>query len=209
MLHNLFTKFLEEEGLGGTEGYVDVTSTGTEPTNSKTFTQEDLNRIVVKEKDKAIKSILKKLGFDDTATAESKLEEYRLLEEETSTTLEKVTKSKDKAESKLKELQDKLAQLEQEKLLMQKGVLTDKVLEVNALLSVYTNDDTSLEDALEKIKVNFPNLFSDETSTSLSGTGNSSNPPRNRQYNDESLSGIGERLAKERLKQSGLLKEEE
>lgn len=207
MLHNLFKKFLEADGTSGTEGNSDVTSTGTEPGESKTFTQEDLNRIIIKEKDKATKSILKKLGFEDTATAESKLEEYRILEEDTSSTLEKITKSRDKAETKLKELQDKLAQLEQEKLLMQKGVVSDKVAEVNALLSVYTNDDTSVEEALEKVKTNFPNLFSGET-TSLSGTGNNNNPPRNRQHGDEYLSGIGKRLAEEKLKQSGLLKED-
>lgn len=212
MLDNLFRKYLEADGgtgAGETGGNNNVTSTDSDLLSgeSKTFTQEDLNRIVAREKDKATRSILKNLGFEDTNTAKSKLEELRKLEEDSASLLEKTTKSKDKAELKLGEYEKKVEQLEQEVALMKAGVLPDKVKEVAALLTVYHNEDVTLEDAIAKVKTNFSGLFSDNV-VNDSGTGSGNNPPRNRGYSESSFEGIGKRLAETKLKQSGLLKEE-
>ena len=205
MLNNLFQKYLEADGVsGGTEGNSDVTSTGTE-SSSKTFTQEDLNRIVVREKDRAVKSALKSLGFEDSDSAKAKLEEYRALEDDSKSLLEKVTRGKDKAEKTLAELKLKLEQLEREKSLIAYGVSPDKVEAVNALLPVYSTEGASIEESLEKIKKEFSNLFSDNTTI---GTGSNNNPPRERNQSIEPFSGVGKRLAEEKLKQSGLLEKE-
>lgn len=212
MYTNLFKKFLDSDGgvSGGTEGNNNATSAGTESTTTgeRTFSQEDLNRIVVKEKEKAVSRALKNLGFEDSDSAKSKMEELLALEQDNTSVLEKATKAKDKAEKQAGEYKTKVEQLEQELFLLKSGALPDKSQEVSALLSVYQNAETTAEEALTKVKENFPNLFSD-AETTTSGTGGSNNPPRDsRQVEESPFSGIGKRLAEEKLKQSGLLKEE-
>ena len=207
MYTNLFKKFYSPEEIGGETTQTPAESDGVneETTPEKTFTQEELNRIIAKEKEKAAKSVLKNLGFEDTKTAKAKITELMSLEDESRSDLEKLMQGKEKAEKTLSEKMDKISELETQLSLMQLGVTPTKISEANALIALKLNEDKDMETAIEELKVDFPMLFlgsNNADGNTGTGTGTNGNPPRNPRTVD-TFTGIGQRLAEQRLQQEG------
>lgn len=212
MLHNLFAKYYAPDEIGGIETQtpaVEGTDEAIEP-ETKSFTQEELNRIIVREKEKATKAALKSLGFEDSSTAKTKIAELLELENNSKSDLEKLVKGKEKAEKNLTETTAKVNELETQLSLLKLGVTPEKISEANALIALKISEEKTMDEAVEELKIDFPMLFvgaSDQETSTHSGTGSSNNPPRNpRQMT--TFEGIGQRLAEQQLKQSGYIDKE-
>lgn len=207
MYTNLFNKYYSPDEIGG-----ETTQTPAvdgeqveEPVAEKSFTQEELNKIIVREKEKATKSVLKSLGFEDTKTAKTKISELMSLEDESKSDLEKLMQGKEKAEKNLAEKESKVTELETQLSLLKLGITPEKISEANALIALKISEDKNMEEAVEELRIDFPSLFLGSTNDSTranGGTGTNGNPPRNpRTVN--TFAGIGQRLAEQRLKQEG------
>lgn len=207
MLNNFCRRFFDSDGAeggnpGGEPG--NTSATGAEPSQpqtGKTFTQDDLNRIVVNEKDRAARKVLRDLGFEDMQAALQALEGYRGLEESNTSDIEKATKAREKAEKELSETKGKLEQFEQRIELLSAGVKADKLAEANALIQLKVSDDTTYQQAIDKVKEEFPDLFG---ISEPNRTGSAGNPPKDPHPKNKGFSGIGKRLAEEKLKQQGI-----
>lgn len=212
MFKHKFTKFLDFDGAGaGTTSDADSnpgnTATGAESQNqselqNRTFTQEDLNRIVIREKERAQRSVLRDLGFDNLEDAKGLLSDWRAASESNASDIEKAIKAKEKAEIKLSETNAKLEQYEQQILLLSEGVKPDKITKVGALVNLELENKVSFEEAISSVKKEFPSLFID--SHADTNTGSPANPPKDPSSNKKTVSGIGKRLAENKLKQSGI-----
>lgn len=93
-LKNIGLQFFAEEGsegAGGSEGGQGNQGTGNQ--SGKTFTQEDVNALLKKEKESAKKALLKELGVEDAKSAKEGLEKYKEILEKDKTDAQKDRKS--------------------------------------------------------------------------------------------------------------------
>lgn len=124
-----------EEENTDVEETEDNSDTEEETKEEKTLTQEEVN-----------KAIEKRLAR----------EKKKWLKEQTEN---KQTENNSQAEPenpKLKEAEEKAAMLEVKMLAYEAGVTKDSVDDVVALAKAYVNDDTDLEDAIEKVLKKYP-----------------------------------------------------
>lgn len=180
---------LEENGDGG--------SGGNEPPKnepSKTFTQEDLNRIAAQEKRQGQNSILKSLGFESEEDAKTYLEAKRKEDEDKKDDLKKAQEAEQAAQAAKKAAEAQAALIEKKYKVVAMGVPADNVDDIVVLANAKVTDKKSFEDALEDIKKSYPALFTTNNPNN-NGTGNSSNPPRGGKTENESM---GKRLAAKR-----------
>lgn len=137
--------------------------------SDKTFTQEDVNKLLAKEKRKGRSSILRELGLnpedkDAVAGLKKLMEEHQTDSEkkdnalkEAQDTATKETTRANKAEQKLKVL---LA-----------GCQKDFVDEVTAMALAKVDEDTDFDEALEAVKKKMPSCFGEAEEDPDNGTG--------------------------------------
>lgn len=186
------------EPLGGSP--TDGTTQNTDPNQGlqddalpaqKTFTQEEVNALMAREKAQGKKAILKELGVEDVASAKKNLADYKALQDAQKTELEK---AQDLAQQVA---QDKLA-LEQQLLdrdykmsLLMSGCQATKLEDAYLLAKARTSDTVPFDKAVEQVKQQYPEFFG-ENSNSSKGTGQGMNVQRKTSGTQESL---GARLA--------------
>lgn len=162
-----------------------------------TFSQDDLNRVGAKEKANGRKSILKELGFDDEKSAKDAMTKFKEWQASQQSEAEKIQNKINQAESS-KTAAEQRAQAAESKLeIIKAGGNAKFVDDIMALVNIRVNDSTDFDKALESVKKDHPSFFGAENSGD-SGTGGSLNRQNNNRNNQ--TQGIGERLAKDRLK---------
>lgn len=150
-------------GEGGSEGGEDGSEDGDDSEDEngggsdKRFTQEEVNKIMSKEKRKGRASLLRELGLnpeDKNAVASLK----KLLEDQET--------DKDKQERALKEAQEKATgetgradRAERKLKVLLAGCGKDYVEEVTAMAMAKVSDDMDFDEALEEVKKKMPSLF--------------------------------------------------
>lgn len=168
------------EGAGGTDGNPEGGAgggTGGEGGNqTKTFTQEEVNRMLANEKRQGRQAALKALGLDpNDKDAEKKakaiLDGQKTQAERDSEALKTAQTAQADAEAKATAAEHKLAALTS-------GCKREFVEEVVALASAKVNDSTDFDAALKAVKEKCPTFFEDEGD---SGTGGGQGHRRQKQ----------------------------
>lgn len=164
---------------------------GSQGTGAKTFTQEDVNRMMANEKRTARSALLKELGYEvkdgkiteTVATIKGILDQGKTqqqLDQEARTT----------AESNLAEERSKNSALQARVDVMTAGVKPEFVADAIAMLLPQVTEQKPLSKLLEEYKTKYPAWYGE--SSGSGGTGNSTKNGRN---TGGTQSGLGKRLA--------------
>lgn len=138
------------EGPEGEEGGEGGSNTGGK--SGKTFTQEEVNRMLKAEKESAKKSLLKELGVDDAKTAKEGLEKYREIQDKNKTDAEKA-KDDLAAETKAKGEAEKRAILAEAKVeVLSAGCNPEYLEDVITLALKRVSDDKDLPTVVKEMK---------------------------------------------------------
>lgn len=155
---------------GGTEGNQGGTGDGTGEGDNKagdpprTFTQEEVTRMMTAEKNQGRQSVLKELGVTDAAQAKTLLEMVSKLADTTKTDTQKLSEEGLKA----KEAEQRAEAAEQKLELALAKVNKDALDDVLLLAKARMNDKTDFKAALEIVKKAHPSFFDFE---GVDGTG--------------------------------------
>ena len=145
----------------------------TEP--PRTFTQEEVNRMMAKEKNEGRKAILKELGIENVDDAKNNLSEYAKLKEAQMSELDKATQAQKKLEGE-KAAAVKAQEVAEGKLkLLTEGCNKENLDEALVLVMSKVSDATDFDTALKQVKEKVPSLF---TSNNPLGTGKDLGHPR-------------------------------
>lgn len=185
-------KYLYPEGEGG------ATPPATPPaTPSKTFTQEEVNRMMAEEKRQGRMSVLKELGVEDEASAKEALAKYKESVEAQKTELQKAQDlmlaeqaAKAAAEQRAVALENKLSALS-------KGVKPEYLDDALAIAATKVTKNETLDAVLEGMKERYAMFFGGEETPPASGTGTV--PASKRTGQPEK--GIGTRLGEQVVNQ--------
>lgn len=188
-----------EGGVAGTDGgqggdngnQAGSGAAGSQGTGAKTFTQEDVNRMMANEKRTARSALLKELGYEvkdgkiteTVATIKGILDQGKTqqqLDQEARTT----------AETNLAEERSKNSALQARVDVMTAGVKPEFVADAIAMLLPQVTEQKPLSKLLEEYKTKYPAWYGE--SSGSSGTGNSTKNGRN---TGGTQSGLGKRLA--------------
>ena len=179
-------------GQGGDNGnQAGSGAAGSQGTGAKTFTQEDVNRMMANEKRTARSALLKELGYEvkdgkiteTVATIKGILDQGKTqqqLDQEARTT----------AETNLAEERSKNSALQARVDVMTAGVKPEFVADAIAMLLPQVTEQKPLSKLLEEYKTKYPAWYGE--SSGSSGTGNSTKNGRN---TGGTQSGLGKRLA--------------
>lgn len=187
-------------GEGAGEGDAD-SGTGTDDTSggksdTKTFTQDDLNSVGKAEKEKGKRSALKALGFEDEKTAKAEIEAYKAWKESQKTEQEKLEEAKKALESKATVAEQRAAYLENKLTVLSMGVSKDSVDDVLTIANAKVTDEKNLDAVLKEMKEQpkYKGFFEEGASSSGTGTDVSHGRDTNKS------NGIGARLASSKNK---------
>lgn len=166
-------------------------------TPSKTFTQEEVNRMMAEEKRQGRMSVLKELGVEDEASAKDALSKYQAGIEAQKSDLQKAQdaikaeqESRAQAEAKARQLDNKLSALT-------KGVRPEFLDDALAIAATKVTDKEDLGEVLESMKERYAMFFSSAEQSPAPGTGTAPGSKRTGQAEK----GIGTRLGEQAVNQ--------
>lgn len=163
-----------------------------DPPVGKTFTQEEVTRMLANEKRQGRYSVLRELGIDPEAkdgikNAKKTLDDQKTQKQLDDEALNTEKEAKIKAEQRATIAEQKLAALSA-------GCKREFVDEVTALAAIKMDDKTDFDAAVSAIKEKMPNLFEDDgTDTGSGGTGQGQG--HRRKDNTQKPGSFGQRLA--------------
>lgn len=141
---------------------------GTQDKNVKTFTQEDVNRMMAAEKEQGRKSILKELGVQDVASAKEGLQKYQEFLNSQKSELEKAQASEAKLQTEYASAIARANHAENCIAAMKLGANTESIDDLVALAMTKVSDTKNFETVLSEMKSN--SVYSGFFQTSV-GTG--------------------------------------
>lgn len=167
------------------------TTTTEQPAGGKTFTQEEVNRMLANEKRQGRQAALKALGLDPSdknaeKNAKAILDAQKTQSERDADALKQAQTAQAEAEAKAATAERKLS-------VLSAGCNVDYLDEVMALAAVKVTDTVTFDDALKAVKEKFPSFFS---ASSDSGTGGGQGHKRTDPSNKPGS--LGSRLAQSR-----------
>lgn len=164
----------------------------TQQNETKTFTQEEVNRMMAVEKNQGRMSVLKELGVDDAKSAKEGLAKYKELVDAQKTDAQKASEiaatekaAREAAELKAQVLENKLS-------LVSLGVKSEFVDDLLLLASSKVSESKTFSDVVSEMKADekYKTFFGEADSKSI-GTGNKVDSKKT----DVVPEGIGARLA--------------
>ena len=179
----------EEGGEGSPEGNEEVSEGEDGGGSDKRFTQDEVNRLMSREKRKGRASLLKELGLnpedkDAVSGLKKLLEEHQTDSEKKEKTLKDAQDTAAKETSRANAAERKLS-------VLMAGCQKEYVEEVTTLAAAKVDEDTDFDKALEEVKKKFPTFFG-EDGTQDTGTGSGQGHRRKKTDNPGSF---GSRLA--------------
>ena len=179
-----------EGGNAGTEGG-QGNDAGNQGTGAKTFSQEEVNRMMANEKRSARSALLKELGYEvkDGKYAETVATVKGILDQgKTQQQLDQEARTT--AETNLAEERSKNSALQARVDVMTAGVKPEFVADAIAMLLPQVTEQKPLSKLLEECKTKYPAWYGE--SSGSGGTGNSTKNGRN---TGGTQTGLGKRLA--------------
>lgn len=149
-------QFFAEGAEGGSEGGEgdNNDNPGTGSQSGKTFTQEDVNALLKKEKESAKKALLKELGVEDAKSAKEGLAEYKKILDKGKTDAQKAQEDL-AAETKAKTDAEKRALLAEAKVeVLSAGCKPEYLDDVITLAMIKVTDDKDLAAVVKEMKEN-------------------------------------------------------
>lgn len=146
-------------------------------TDTKTFTQEDVNAIATKEARKAQEKLLKQLGVKDMKSAKEGLAQFKRMQEEQMSDAEKAQKRAKELEATTQEQQETIETLNAKVAALSHDVDPDSLEEVIILAKAQVNEDTDINEAVKKIVEKFPS-FKKQVEETNSGTDEAKKKPK-------------------------------
>ena len=142
-----------EEGPEGNEGGAGGDNNkGTGNQSGKTFTQEDVNALLKREKESAKKALLKELGVEDAKSAKEGLAKYKEILDKDKTAAEKAGEDL-AAETKAKQEAEKRALLAEAKVeVLSAGCKPEYLEDVITLAMTKVSDDKDLAAVVKEMK---------------------------------------------------------
>lgn len=176
----------------------------------KTFTQEQVNRMMTREKNQGRNSVYKELGINPKDTKSIAM--VKALLDSQKTDEEREAEKKSENESKITEAEQRAALAEAKAEAMMLGVKTEYVDDVVTLALSKMTEDSDLKTIIGEFKTKYPVWFGesekddddadDKNKTGKKGTG-SSIKTVNKSKNESDAKGLGARLAAQRKSGSG------
>lgn len=170
----------------------------------KTFTQEQVTKMMTKEKNQGRMAALKELGIDPKDTKAVNM--VKALIESQKTEEEKAAEKKSAEEAKIIEANQRAAVAEAKAEAMLLGVKTQYVEDVVALATTKMTEDSDLKTIIGEFKTKYPMWFGEDSEddkddkkgkTGQKGTGSSVKTNKNDKAGDDKK-GLGARLAAQR-----------
>lgn len=122
--------------------------TGTNPTEEKTFTQEEVNRMI---KDRVAREKKGQLSKEE-------LKAYQDWKESQKTEAEKQSEALTNAEKAKQDAEERANTLEAKVTCLSKGVLADSVDDVVILAKAMVSDDVTMDQAVDKVLEKYPSF---------------------------------------------------
>lgn len=204
LYYRIGIQFFAAEGGAGGEGEDDG-GTGSETQDpgaggAKSFTQEEVNRMMANEKRSARSALLKELGYEvkdgkyaDTVTT------IKTILDAGKSQQQKDQEAKAAAETALTEERSRVSRLQARVDIMAAGVKPAFVDDAITMLLPQVTEEKTLSKLLEEYKTKYPAWFG-ESSNGSKGTGNPNNPPKGNGGKDTGE--FGKRLAQANKPQS-------
>lgn len=185
---------IEEEEITETNRDEDASQENTN-TPEKTFTQEQVNKMMANEKDEGRRSVLKELGIEDSKQLANAVKVYKAIKESERTEDDK----KNDIVTENAELRRKLLETELKAEALEFGVQKQYADDVKLLVISKLNEDNDVKTVLSELKKKYPVMFTESEENNQSerrNIGTGSNPSDIRKAN-ENKGDIGRRLANE------------
>lgn len=168
-------------------------SSGTTPPAGKTFTQEEVNRMMAEEKRQGRASVLKDLGVENEDSIKEILKRVKDQEDANSSELDKAKKALETEKLEKEKTAAKAQALEQKLEAVSAGVLPEFLEDALAIARVKVTDKEDLATVLKGMKEKYGMFFSTHGTGGSSGTGNL---PGGKKTEPANTDGIGTRLGK-------------
>lgn len=165
-----------------------------DPATGKTYTQEQLNTLMANEKRTARQALLKELGFDlkDEKGYKETVANIKKTLDAGKTQQQLDAEAKTRAEQEAAEERTARMKLEMKVAALTAGVNPEYLEDVITLAQTKVTDTMPADKVFAELKTKYPTFFGE--SSGGSGTGNPTNPARNKGGN--ASEGLGQRLAK-------------
>lgn len=193
-----------EKGKGGKEGGSDNYGS-----KGKTFTQEQVNRMMTREKSQGRNSAYKELGIDPKDTKMVNM--FKAFIESQKTDEQKEAEKKSQEAAKVTEAENRAMVAEAKAEAMMRGVKSQYVDDVVTLVLAKLTDDTDVKTLISELKTKYPVWFgkSDEEDedegdekkekkVGHKGTGSSVKDDKTKGKDKDKEKGLGARLAAQR-----------
>jgi len=139
--------------------------------DEKTFTQDQVNSMMAREKNEGKRSVLKSLGFSNEEEAKKAITLFNAMMDSQKTAEEKLDEELSKKDQELSEYKNRAFEAENKLLCLENGVNKDSVDDVLAIAKCKVTDSKNLSKVLSEMKKDskYSSFF---TSAENNGTGN-------------------------------------
>lgn len=165
----------------------------------KTFTQEEVNRMMAKEKREGKLSVLKELGVEDVKNAKEGLKKYQEYLDAQKTEAQRAQEEAQRLAEEKAELEKKALMADIQVSALKSGIKADFLDDAIILAQSKKTDNTTYEDIFNELKQTYPNFAGTATTPAPKGTGNMPKPTAGQQQ--ATADDYGKRLAEARLAQ--------
>lgn len=165
----------------------------------KTFTQEEVNRMMAKEKREGKLSVLKELGVEDVKNAKEGLKKYQEYLNAQKTEAQRAQEEAQRLAEEKAELEKKALMADIQVSALKSGIKADFLDDAIILAQSKKTDNTTYEDIFNELKQTYPNFAGTATTPAPKGTGNMPKPTAGQQQ--ATADDYGKRLAEARLAQ--------
>lgn len=193
LFNRIGLQFFAADGEGGAGGEGGDQGGQSDQGGAKTFTQEDVNRMMASEKRSARSALLKELGYEvkdgkftETITSIKKVLDAGKTQQQLD------QEAANKAKTDLVAEQSKTSALQAKLDVLTAGVKPGFVDDAIAMLIPQVTEQKPLSKLLEEYKTKYPAWFGESSDQGSDGTGSSTRNNRNKGGNTQ---GLGKRLA--------------
>lgn len=151
-LKGIGLQFFAEEGAGDTSTGEEDTNQSTGNQSGKTFTQEDVNRLLKAEKESAKKALLKELGVEDAKTAKEGLSKYKELLDKDKTDAQKAQDNANAAEKARVAAESRAILAEAKVEVLSSGCKSIYLEDVMTLAMSKVSDEKNLQTVIKEMK---------------------------------------------------------
>lgn len=170
-------------------------------TETKTFTQAEINRMMTAEKNQGRMAILKELGLEgDAKDAKKLIDAYKADQEAKKTETQKKDDAIKDLTEKEKAAVEKAAKIEAKFTAVEAGVNMEFLDDVLAIATIKVTETKDLKTVIEEMKTKYPSFFTKTETKEEKGTGGSVGGGKKTE--DKETESLGERLGKKNAVQT-------